>query len=191
MFAPAFHGAMKYAIGPRRELGVRTVFNMLGPLTNPAGVEGQLMGVYSSDMTEPMAEVLKNLGAKHAMVINSEDGLDEISISAPTKVSEVFNGEIRTYTINPEDFGFSKRKLSEVKGVDPKGNAEMIIALFKGEKGAKRDIVILNAGAAIYVGNKAKTLSEGMKLAADIIDNGSAYKKLNEFVEFTNALKVS
>ena len=191
MFAPSFHGAMKYAIGPRRELGVRTVFNILGPLTNPAGVEGQLMGVYSAELTEPMAKVLKNLGVKHAMVINSEDGLDEISISAPTKVTEVVDGNIRTYTINPEDYGFSKRNLSDVSGIDPKKNADMIISLFKGEKGAKRDIVILNAGAAIYIGNKAKTLSDGIKMAAKIIDDGSAYKKLNELIEYTNAIKVS
>lgn len=191
MFAPVFHGAMKHAIGPRRELGVRTVFNMLGPLTNPAGAGGQLMGVYSEELTEPVARVLGNLGVKRAMVVYSRDGLDEISVCAPTLVSELNGGEINTYLLNPEEYGFSKAESSDIKGESPEHNAQIIIALLKGEKGAKRDILLLNAGAAIYVGGGAETLAEGIAKAAKAIDSGKAYVKLLQLIEFTKSAKAS
>jgi anthranilate phosphoribosyltransferase len=187
MFAPRFHGAMKHAIGPRRELGIRTIFNLLGPLTNPASVQGQLMGVYSGELTEPMAEVLYNLGTERALVIHGLDGLDEISISAPTRVSELKNGSISTHIINPENFGYAKAGADSVKGTDPKANAAMILSVFRGEKGPRRDIVELNAGAAIYVGKGAETIAEGVRRAAMIIDSGKALKKLGELAEYTRA----
>jgi anthranilate phosphoribosyltransferase len=191
MFAPIFHGAMKHAIGPRRELGVRTVFNMLGPLTNPAGAGGQLMGVYSEKLTEPVAKVLCNLGVKRAMVVCSKDGLDEISICAPTTVSELKDGEIKTYLLNPEDYGFPIREGGEIKGEGPEQNAGIIVALLNGEKGAKRDILLMNAGAAVYVGGAAETLAEGIERAAEAIDSGKAYEKLRQFIEFTRSAKAS
>ncbi|MDD5017435.1 MAG: anthranilate phosphoribosyltransferase [Eubacteriales bacterium] len=189
MFAPGFHGAMKHAIGPRRELGVRTVFNVLGPLTNPAGAEGQLMGVYGAGMTEPMAIVLKNLGVRRAMVVHSQDGLDEISASAPTKVAELEDGAVRTYMIRPEDLGFIKSDIADVKGEGPKANADIIISLLGGEKGPKRDVLLLNAGAAIYVGNGAGSLGEGIRRAAEVIDNGGALKKLQELIAYTRSAR--
>ena len=191
MFAPVFHAAMKYAIGPRRELGVRTVFNMLGPLTNPAGAGGQLMGVYNEELTEPAARVLCNLGVKRAMVVYSKDGLDEISICAPTLVSELKDGNIETYLLNPEEYGFSICENGEIKGEGPEQNAGIIIALLKGERGAKRDIVLLNAGAAIYIGGVTETLKEGIKRADEAIDSGKAYEKLNRLIEFTKGAKAN
>ena len=189
MFAPGFHGAMKYAIGPRRELGARTVFNVLGPLTNPAGAQGQVMGVYSAELTQPLAEVLKNLGAVRAMVVCSEDGLDEISISAPTRVSELKDGEIKTYTLRPKDLGLKTSDISTVKGEGPEENADIIKSLLKGEKGARRDILLLNAGAAIHVGDMSESLAEGIERAAQVIDNGSAYQKLKQLISMTQDLK--
>lgn len=191
MFAPVFHGAMRHAIGPRRELGVRTVFNMLGPLTNPAGAGGQLMGVYSEELTEPVAKVLGNLGVKHAMVVCSRDGLDEISICAATQVSELKDGKIKTYLIDPEEYGFSKAGSGEIKGESPDHNARIITALLKGERGAKKDILLLNAGAAIYIGGRKETLAEGIAHAAQAIDSGKAYEKLQQLVEFTRCAKAS
>ncbi len=191
MFAPVFHGAMKHAIGPRRELGVRTVFNMLGPLTNPAGAGGQLMGVYSEELTEPVAKVLGNLGVKRAMVVYSRDGLDEISVCAPTTVSELKDGEINTYSIDPEEYGFSKAGGADIKGEGAEQNAQIITALLKGEKGAKRDILLINAGAAIYIGGGAGTIAEGIEKAAEAIDSGKAYKKLRQLVDFTRNAKAS
>jgi anthranilate phosphoribosyltransferase len=191
MFAPVFHGAMKHAIGPRRELGVRTVFNMLGPLTNPAAAGGQLLGVYSEELTQPVAKVLYNLGVQRAMVVCSRDGLDEISVCAPTLVSELKSGEIKTYLLNPEEYGFPIRKSREIKGEGPEQNAGIIVALLNGEAGAKRDILLLNAGAAIYIGGVAESLKEGITQAAEAIDSGKAYKKLRQLIEFTKSVRIN
>lgn len=186
LFAQKFHGAMKHAAAPRRELGVHTVFNILGPLANPAGAKGQLLGVYQPEYTEKLAQALLKLNAEHALVIHSEDGLDEMSVCAPTKVTELMDGAIKTYNISPKDFGLPVRQRKEIEGGDPIVNAKIILSVLKGEKGAKRDITALNAGAAIYVGKGAASLAEGVKMALETLDNGSAYRKLKEIIEFTN-----
>jgi anthranilate phosphoribosyltransferase len=187
LFAQLFHGAMKHAAGPRRELGIRTVFNLLGPLTNPAGAQGQLMGVYEGALTETVANVLKNLGTERAMVIHSLDGLDEISVCGKTKVSELKDGGIVTYELDPRGFGMPQRLPGEITGEGPKENAASIHSVFEGAQGAKRDILLLNAGAAIYVGKKAKDIAEGVTLAKQAVDSGAAMQKLNEIITFTNA----
>lgn len=186
LFAQKFHGAMKHAAAPRRELGIRTVFNILGPLANPAGAKGQLLGVYRPEFTEKLAQVLLNLHTEHAMVIHSDDGLDELSVCAPTKITELVNGRMKTYTVRPEDFGMPIRQRKEILGGGPETNAKIILMVLKGEKGAKRDITALNAGAAIYIGKGAISLAEGVKMAFETLDNGSSYRKFKEIVEFTN-----
>jgi len=186
MFAQLYHPSMKYAAAPRREVGVRTIFNMLGPLTNPAGADRQLLGLYDRSRTDVVAEVLRELGLKRAMVVSSHDGLDEISISAPTQISELLNGEVRTYDVTPQELGLSTRSLSEVIGGDAAVNAGIIQRIFAGEeKGAYRDIVLANAGACIYVGEGAPTLREGVELAAAMIDSGQAAAKLAKLIETT------
>ena len=186
MFAPAFHGAMKYAIGPRRELGVRTVFNILGPLTNPAEAPYELMGVFDEKLVEPLAEVLGKLGCEHALVVHG-NGLDEITIEARTKVAEYKDGHVTTYEIKPTDFGIKLASLGDIKGGSPEDNAKIALDILKGkEKGAKRDVVLLNAGAALYVAGKAKSIKEGIKLAADSIDSGKALENLNKLKDWTN-----
>jgi len=189
MFAPVFHAAMKHAIGPRRELGIRTVFNLLGPLTNPAGAAGQLMGVYAQGHAELAARALLNLGVRRAMVVCGKDGLDEISICAPTLVYELKDGEISSYLLDPRDYGFSFRECEEIKCEGPEDNARIITALLNGQTGAKRDILLLNAGAAIYVGAGAETLGEGIERAAEAIDSAKAYEKLMAIIEFTRRAK--
>ncbi len=187
IFAPKFHAAMKYAMPARKETGIRTVFNILGPLTNPAHAAAQVLGVFSADLTETMAKVLGNLGIKHALVVHGKDGLDEITISDKTKVSELKDGKIKTYEIKPEDFGVKKAKLSEILGGSKEENAKIALGILKGqEKGAKRNIVLMNAAAAIYAAGKAKNLKEGFKLAAESVDSGAANKKLEELIKFTN-----
>jgi anthranilate phosphoribosyltransferase len=186
LFAPNMHPAMKYAIGPRREIGIRTFFNILGPLTNPAGVQRQVIGLYSSDILKTVTEVLKNMGSKKAMVINSKDGLDEISVSADTDVCELEeNGNIKTYTINPCDFGLNKADISEIKGGDETENARIALEVLSGDKGAVRDVVILNAGAGIYTSGIAETLEQGVQMAIDSIDSGKAKDKLDKLIELT------
>ncbi len=185
LFAPNLHTAMKYAIGPRREIGIRTVFNILGPLTNPAFTNAQVVGVYSPDLTETIAQVLGKLGNRKAMVVHG-DGLDEITLCGETKVSEYIDGEVKAFKIRPEDFGFRRCSIDELKGGDPSVNAQIMISLLKGEKGPRRDITLLNAGAALYVGEKVRTIEEGIKLAAEIIDSGAALNKLNQLIELTN-----
>jgi len=186
MFAQLYHPSMKYAAAPRREVGVRTIFNMLGPLTNPAGADRQLLGLYDRSRTDVVAEVLRELGLKRAMVVSSHDGLDEISISAPTQISELLNGEVRTYDVTPQELGLSTRSLSEVIGGDAAVNAGIIKRIFAGEEtGAYRDIVLANAGACIYVGGGAPTLREGVELAAAMIDSGQAAAKLAKLIETT------
>lgn len=185
MFAPAFHKSMKYAAGPRKELGIRTIFNVLGPLTNPAGAKAQLLGVFDGRLTEPIASVLVNLGVERAMVIHGSDGMDEITVTGATKVSEVSDGKITNYEINPEDFGIKRAEKAQLVGGDAKANADIILSVFKGEKGPKRDIVLLNSAAALYVGKKAENLKDGLEKAAYLIDGGLALKKVQELSDYT------
>ena len=186
LFAPMMHGAMKHAIGPRREIGIRTIFNILGPLTNPAGAQHQVLGVYRSELTEVMAQVLNNLGSTRAFVVSGNDGLDEITLTTDTKVSELKDGEIKTYFIKPEDFGMAPCKLFELQGGGPYDNARIIRDILKGEKGPKRDVVVLNAAAAIAASGKAKDIKEGIPMAEEAIDSGKALEKLERLIEITN-----
>lgn len=186
LFAPLLHGAMKYAIGPRREIGIRTVFNILGPLTNPAGASAQVIGIYSKELTEKLAAVLGNLGSQHAFVVHGEDGLDEISLTSKTKISELKNGKVDTYWVKPEDFNIERCRAEDLLGGTPEENASITLGVLKGEKGPKRDIVLLNAAAAIVAGGKAKTFAEGIRVAEDSIDSGAAMKKLEGLVEMSN-----
>ncbi|MEY8266669.1 anthranilate phosphoribosyltransferase [Lachnospiraceae bacterium 64-25] len=180
-FAQKYHTSMKYVGSIRKELGIRTVFNILGPLTNPASPTRQLLGVYDESLVEPLARVLTSLGVKHGMVVYGTDKMDEISASAPTKVCEFHEGEYRTYTISPEDFGLSSCKKEELVGGTPAQNAEITRSILKGEKGPKRNAVLLNAGAALYIGGKAASFKDGITLAAELIDNGSALSVLDTF----------
>lgn len=185
MFAQVYHQSMKYAAGPRKEIGVRTIFNLLGPLTNPAGADRQLLGVYDRSRTETIARVLRELKLKRGLVVGSEDGLDEISISAPTQITELRGGEIRTYTVTPEELGLERCEAREVVGGDAARNAAIIRRVLEGDKGACRSIVLANAGACFYVADRCGTLQEGVKLAAEAIDSGKALAKLNELIRFT------
>ncbi|MDH4161357.1 MAG: anthranilate phosphoribosyltransferase [Nitrospirota bacterium] len=186
LFAPLMHQAMKYAIGPRREIGIRTVFNVLGPLTNPAGVSCQIMGVYSADLTGMLAQVLGNLGSTHAYVVHGMDGLDEITTTDRTKVSELKNGEVNDYYIHPSDFDLPAGKPADLKGGDAKQNASLTLEVLKGEKGPKRDIVVLNAAAGLAAAGKARDIRDGVRIAAESIDSGAAMKKLEQLKSFTN-----
>lgn len=187
MYAPAFHKSMKYAAGPRKELGIRTVFNILGPLTNPANARGQLLGIFNEKLTEPVANVLLNLGVERAMVIHGMDGMDEITTTTTTKVSEVRNNEVINYEINPEKYGFKLASKEDLTGKDAQENAQIIMGIFNGDKGPKRDIVVLNSAAALYVGKVVSCIEEGIELAEEIIDSKKALKKLNEFLDMTNS----
>jgi len=186
MFAQNYHIAMKFVAPIRRELGIRTVFNIIGPLTNPAGAKMELMGVYDRDLVEPLAQVLSSLGVKNAMVVHGEDGIDEISLSAPTFVCEVKDGWVRSYTITPEQFGIARCKKEDLVGGEPKENAEILRAILKGEKGAKRDAAVLNAGAAMFITGKYGTIEDSVKAANEVIDSGKAYEKLEEFIRVSN-----
>ena len=185
-FAQKYHNSMKYVGAIRKELGFRTVFNILGPLTNPAHPKRQLLGVYDEYLIEPLAKVLMELGVKRGMVVYGMDKLDEISLSAPTKVCEIKDGALHTYEIKPEDFGLSRCKKEDLAGGDPKENAAITLSILKGEKGAKRDAVLLNAGAALYIGEKAKSMQEGINLAARLIDSKKALKVLEDFIKVSN-----
>lgn len=188
-FAPVFHPAMKHAIGPRREIGFRTIFNLLGPLTNPAGAKRQILGVYDPDITELIAGVLKRLGAQNAMVVCGEGGIDEISITGFTKITQIKNNrEITTYYIKPEDLGLCRYELKDIKGGDAKVNAEITLNILKGKDGPQRLIVIINAAAALIVGGIAKDMRDGIKIAAETIDSGAALKKLEDLREYTTGL---
>lgn len=187
-FAPVFHPAMKHAIGPRREIGFRTIFNLLGPLTNPAGVKRQIVGVYDPDITELIAGVLKRLGAQNAMVVCGEGGIDEISITGFTKITQIKNREITTYYIRPEDLGLCRYELKDIKGGDAKVNAEITLNILRGKDGPQRLIVIVNAAAALIVGGVAKDMRDGIKIAAETIDSGTALKKLEDLREYTKRL---
>jgi len=188
LFAPSLHGAMKYAIGPRRQIGIRTIFNVLGPLTNPAGATAQVLGVYSARLVEMLAYVLRNLGTKRAWVVHGEDGMDEITITGPTTIADLNNDEINLFTITPEQFGLKSASLAELKGGDAKQNAGVIEEIFEGHKGPRRDIVLLNAAAGLVVGGKARDMKEGITLASGAIDSGKAKQKLAELIAFTTAL---
>jgi len=186
MFAPLFHSAMKYAIGPRREIGIRTIFNVLGPLTNPASANVQVLGVYKPELTEVMAQVLKNLGTKAAMVVHGKGSYDEITITGETRISELRNGRIKTYSIKPEDFGMKNAGIRSIKGGDAANNAGIIIDILNGKKGAKRNVVLLNASAALVVAGRAKNIKEGIILAEKSIDSGSALRKLDLLISESN-----
>jgi len=186
LFAPLFHPAMKYAIGPRREIGIRTVFNVLGPLTNPARAENQLLGVFSGRMTESLARAVGNLGARHAMVVHGKDGLDEITVTDKTIVSEYRDGEVKTYTLNPVDYGIAPARSEDLVGGDAEENADITVQVLTGERGPRRDIVVLNAAAAIYVSGGAPSIAKGLERAEEAIDSGAALRKLNEVREATN-----
>jgi anthranilate phosphoribosyltransferase len=187
LFAPKLHGAMKYAIGPRREIGIRTIFNMLGPLTNPAGANAQLIGVYDAKLTEMFAGVLKNLGARRAFVVHGSDGLDEATVTGPTRVSQLKDGLISTYNIDPMDFFGRTFSLEDIAGGDASANAWITRDVLTGKEGACRSIVLLNAALAIMAGEKAGTIPEGLAVAADCIDSGKAAKKLQELIELSNS----
>lgn len=189
LFAPAFNKAMKYVAQTRQELGYRTVFNLLGPIINPAGLDYQMVGIYDKNLTELIAGVLKEIGVKHALVIASEDGMDEISTNAPTKVSELKDGVVHTYEINPADYGFQPGTIADYAGGTPAENAAITLRILQGkEQGPKRDIVLLNAGAALYAGNKAESIEAGIQLAQKMIDSGKALQKLQQLVAETQEL---
>lgn len=186
LFAQKYHTAMKYVAPVRKELAVRTVFNILGPLTNPAGASMQLMGVYDESLVEPLAEVLSRLGVKRGMVVYGTDGLDEISASATTKVCEIKDGWCRTYVINPEDYGFSLCDKAELIGGTPQENAQITRDILSGAKGAKRNAVVLNAAAALSIAKDGLTLENAVKEVEEVIDSGKAMAKLEEFIKLTN-----
>lgn len=182
LFAPNFHKAMKNVAKERQELSTRTIFNLIGPLINPAPIKGQLLGIYDGNLVNVIGEVLLELGMERVLVVHGDDGLDEITISERTKVCEIKDGVLSSYYIKPEDFGLKRSSIEEVKGGTPKKNAEIIINILKGEKGAKRDIVLLNSGAALYVGKKVNSIKEGIELASKLIDSGKAYRKYKELI---------
>ena len=178
LFAPLLHGAMKHAVGPRREIGIRTVFNILGPLTNPAGARRQLLGVYEGGLTEPLCRVLDDLGSIRALVVHGHDGLDELTLTGPTRVSELDRGRIRTYDVDPTDLGLARCTAEELRGGDAQENARITLEILKGAVGPRRDVTLLNAAAALYVAGKVGTLEQGLVLAAESVDSGAALAKL-------------
>lgn len=189
-FAQKYHSSMKYVGAIRKELGFRTVFNILGPLTNPGAPSMQLLGVYDDYLAEPLAQVLIHLGVKRGMVVYGMDKLDEISLSAPTRICEIKNGWFKSYTITPEEFGFARCKKEDLRGGTPEENARITLAILNGEKGPKRDAVLLNAGAALYIGEKAQSLKEGTELAASLIDSGKAAETLQKLITLSNIPEV-
>jgi anthranilate phosphoribosyltransferase len=188
MFAPKHHGAMKHAIGPRREMGVRTIFNLLGPLTNPANAPNQVLGVFSKEWVEPLAEVLQRLGSEHVLVVHAEDGMDEISIGAATHVAELKDGRVKVYTIEPEQFKMKRGEVSKLAVTSPAESLAMVESVLNNENGAARDIVALNAGAAIYAAGLQPDLDAGIRAAQDVIASGAARKKLHDLVALSKKL---
>lgn len=189
MFAPAHHSAMKHAIGPRKEMGVRTIFNVLGPLTNPADAPNQVIGVFAKDMVEPLANVLNMLGSNHVLVVHSEDGMDEISIGAPTFVAELKDGKVDTYTIQPEDFGMQRTDITTLAVDGAEASLAVVKSVLDGKAGAASDIVALNAGAAIYAAGLTDTLARGIGKAQEVIASGAAAEKLEALVNLSNSFK--
>lgn len=186
-FAQKYHTSMKYVGAIRKELGFRTVFNILGPLTNPGHPKRQLLGVYDEYLVEPLAQVLINLGVERGMVVYGNEKLDEISITAPTTICEFKDGWFKTYKIQPEDFGFERCTKEDIEGGTPEENAKITLAILGGEKGHRRDAVLMNAGAALYIGGKAQSMSEGIKFAAEIIDSGKALETLKKLIDISNS----
>ncbi|RBP53388.1 anthranilate phosphoribosyltransferase [Arenicella xantha] len=186
MFAPMHHSAMRYAIAARKEMAVRTLFNVLGPLTNPAGVKRQVVGVFSPLLTEILAHVLQHLGSQHALVVHSDDGMDEISICAPTQITELSNGTIRTYQVQPSDFGLSAASIDQIVVDSPEQSLALVDQVLAGQPGAARDIVLLNAGAGIYVSGLAESLADGVQQAANSIDSGRARQAKENYIAATN-----
>jgi len=188
LFAPKYHGAMKFTIGPRKEMAVRTLFNLLGPLSNPAGAPNQLIGVFAKEWVEPMAQVLKKLGSQHVLVVSADDGLDEISIAAQTNVAELKDGVVRTYTITPEAVGFKRASLQELAVTDAVSSLTMVKAVLDNQPGAARDIVALNAGAAIYAANITDSLLTGIDKAQEVLASGAARAKFDALISYSNSL---
>jgi len=186
LFAIKHHGAMKHAIGPRKEMGVRTIFNVLGPLTNPASAPNQVIGVFSQDWVEPLAQVLKQLGSRHVMVVHADDGMDEISIGSATSVAELKDGEITTYRIQPEDFSMQTSSLENIKAKDSADSLKIIQSVFNNQAGSAKDIVCLNAGAAIYVSGLAESLAQGIEKAQSVIESGKAGEKFKALIDYSN-----
>ncbi len=189
LFAPKHHGAMKYTIGPRREMGVRTLFNLLGPLSNPASAPNQLIGVFSKDWVKPLAEVLKKLGSRHVLVVSADDGLDEISIASPTNIAELKDGIVSIYTVTPEQFGLNRASLADLAVSDAQSSLAMMISVLDNQPGPARDIVVLNAGAAIYAANITDSLEAGTTRAAALIAGGAARAKLDALVAYSKTSK--
>jgi len=188
MFAPIFHPAMKYAAVPRREIGIRTVFNILGPLTNPAGAKAQLVGVPGESLVEKLASVLQGLGCQHALVVHGEDGLDEITVTGKTRVCELKAGSISSYSVSPEDFGLSRAGLDGLRGSTASENAALLRSILAGIQGPQRDSVLMNAGAVLLAGDSVEALQQGVALATEVIDSGHALAKLEQLVEFSQSL---
>lgn len=187
LFAQNYHLAMKFVAGVRKELSIRTIFNILGPLTNPAGATMQVLGVYDESLVKPLCEVLKNVGVKSALSVYGQDGLDEISVSDKTSVCELRDGRLKCYEIVPEDFGMERCSKEDIVGGNPRENAEITLSILNGQKGPKRNAVILNSAAALYVAGKADSIEDGVRLASEIIDSGRAKKQLEKFIEYTNS----
>ena len=187
MFAPAHHSAMKHAIGPRKELAVRTIFNVLGPLTNPAKAPNQVMGVYDKNLIEPIANVLKELGSRHVMVVHSDDGLDEFSIADKTYVAELKDGIVSTYSVHPEDFGLTLGDLKDIRADNADASLALITEAFSGRNGTAKNIISLNAGAAIYVSGLTTSLQSGIDRANQVLSDGSSQKKLDEYIKISNS----
>lgn len=188
LFAPLLHKAMKHVMPSRKAMGIRTVFNILGPLTNPARASAQILGVYDQSLTEVMAEVLGNLGVRHALVVHGADGMDEISNTGPSKISELKDGEVRTYTVTPEQFGFPKARIDDLKGGTVEDNARIAREILSGRDGPRRDIVLLNAAAALLAAGKASDFVRGLELAAESMDSGDALEKLDSLVRLSQKL---
>ncbi|RNC67757.1 MAG: anthranilate phosphoribosyltransferase [Desulfuromonadales bacterium] len=186
LFAPALHGAMKHAIGPRKEIGIRTIFNILGPLTNPAGADCQVLGVYREDLVEPLAHVLHKLGCRRGFVVHGMDGMDEITLTRETRIAEVTREGVTVRTITPEEFGFTSCPPGDLRGGDAAGNARIVRGILEGATGPKRDVVLLNAAYALLAAGKAADPAEGVRLAAEAIDSGRALAKLEELIRITN-----
>ncbi len=186
LFAPKHHSAMKYAIGPRKEMGVRTLFNLLGPLSNPARADNQLIGVFSSHWVEPLAQVLKKLGSNHVLIVNAEDGLDEISIASASNIAELKNGIISTYQITPEQFGLQRASLESLSVDSAQSSLVMVKAVLNNKAGAAKDIVVLNAGAAIYAANLVDTFEAGIDKARQVIESGVAFEKMELLIKYSN-----
>mgnify|MGYP006146427547 FL=1 len=187
LFAPLMHKAMKHAAAVRKELGFRTIFNLLGPLTNPANAHAQVLGVFDSKWVTPLAEVLRELGSRHALVVHGFDGLDEITLTGETQIAELKNGKVNNFSFDPKEFGYSLCSVADLKGAEPETNAEIMREILKGSSGPKTDIVILNAAAAIYVGGKADSIEKGILVATNSIESGAALKKLEELCRVSNS----